>query len=75
MNEAIIIFKTAGDTIEAERKLIDAGIDARMMDAPKSINAGGNICLAVNPRDIGKVRLLLGDRIGEIFPVGEGGVI
>jgi hypothetical protein len=66
MNETTVFFGNSGDTIAAERKLIDAGMEARI--APNNTGAVCGICLVVNSGDMGKVRLLLGDSIREIIP-------
>ena len=66
VSNLLITFKNAHDVVSGERKLIDAGIEVKMMNAPKTLGPGCDICLAINPADIKKVRLLLGGNIREI---------
>ena len=67
MRETIIILKNDSDIIGAERKLIDAGMDARITNAPDYIKPGNSVCLAVNSNDAGKARLLLGDIVRQMI--------
>jgi hypothetical protein len=67
----ILVFHSARDAIAGERKLLDAGIDAQPLPAPKTISPGCGICLLANHADIGKVRLILGNSIRGICPETE----
>ena len=66
MTGLILCFKSAQDAVAGERKLMDAGMDARLIPAPKTMGPGCGMCLMVNSTDIGKVRLLLGETIREL---------
>ena len=71
MTDLVLAFRSASDAIAGERKLLDAGVDVQMVDAPKVIGPGCGICLKVNPASIAKVRLLLGATIQSIHPESE----
>jgi hypothetical protein len=71
MTDLVLTFQNASDAVAGERKLLDAGVDVRMMPAPKAIGPGCGICLVVNSVDIGKVRLLLAGSIRGICREGE----
>jgi len=73
MTEFILGFRRAGDAIAGERKLLDAGVDVQMIDAPKTIGNVCGVCLKVHAADLGKVRMLLGETIQGIYSEnGEG---
>jgi hypothetical protein len=63
IREIIITFRNTHDAIMGERKLLDAGIDVRIMSMPSRLGPACGICLRVNPGDIEKARMLLGGSI------------
>ena len=67
MTEFVLCFRSAGDAIAGERKLLDVGLDVRMIDSPKTIQNNCGICLRVHSADIGKVKLILGKTIQAIY--------
>ena len=67
MTEYILVFKNANDAIAGERKLLDAGVDVELKPAPKTMSPGCGICLRVNTADLGKVRLLLGETMRNMY--------
>ena len=69
----ILTFQSAGDAIAGERKLLDAGMEAEPIPAPKAIKGGCGACLKVYSAGIGKVRLLLGETILSICLENENG--
>ena len=73
MKKLILAFQSTGDAIAGERKLLDAGVDVRVMPAPKSAGGSGGICLVINAADAGKARLLLGNSIRSACPETEDG--
>ena len=67
----LVFFHTSGDAIAGERKLLDSGVDAQLVSAPKTVNFGG-VCLRVNAAEIDTLRLLLGETIRDICPEDDG---
>ena len=63
MTEVLLVFKNTSDAVAGERKLLDAGVDAQVIPAPKTMSPGCGICLKINSADIGKVRLILGENM------------
>ncbi|MDR3338422.1 MAG: putative selenium-dependent hydroxylase accessory protein YqeC [Treponema sp.] len=63
IREIVISFRGARDAILGERKLLDAGIDVRIMPMPGRLGPACGICLRVNPGDIKKAQMLLGGTI------------
>jgi hypothetical protein len=66
-DEIIISFRNTRDAIMGERKLLDAGLDVRVMPMPGRIGPACGICLRVNPVDIEKTQALLGETIFGLF--------
>ena len=71
MTEIILVFRSSGAVIAGERKLLDAGVDVRVMAAPKGSGCG--ICLSINAAHLGKAKLLLGNDIQSIYRSDENG--
>lgn len=57
----------------AERKLLDSGVDVRVMPTPKAIGPACGMCLRINREEIHKARMMLGKTIREIFCRNERG--
>jgi hypothetical protein len=66
-DEIILSFRNTRDAIMGERKLLDAGLDVRVMPMPGQLGPACGICLRVNPADLGKTRTLLGETIFGIY--------
>ena len=71
MIRIILAFQSTGDAVAGERKLLDAGVDVRTMPAPKTLAGICGICLAIDPADLGRARLILGDSIRGVYREGE----
>ena len=71
MTELLILFRNDNEAVEGEQKLLNAGIDVKMIPAPKTMGPGCGICLSLSPADLGKAKLLLGGSILEIWPKSE----
>jgi len=71
MTDFILGFRNTSDAIAGERKLLDAGVDAEVITAPKTTKTGCGICLKVHFSDIDKVRMLLGVTIQGVYPETE----
>lgn len=71
MKSFIVSFYSDSDAVAGERKLLDAGMDARLIPAPPE--AGSGVSLAVESSDMGKVKLLLGETVRDIRPKDSAG--
>jgi len=71
MDEITLTFRSSGGVIAGERKLLDAGVNARIMPAPKS--SGTGICLVIDAADLSKAKLLLGNSIQAVYQTDENG--
>ena len=67
MTNLILAFNSASDAIAGERKLLDAGVDVDMIDAPKAIKSGCGICLKLDSAETARARLILGESIRGIY--------
>jgi hypothetical protein len=70
--ELIITFRNSRDAIMAERRLLDSGVDVRVMPMPPQIGAACGIALRVNTEDIAKAKELLGETINGIYHKNDG---
>lgn len=48
MADLILFFGSNADTMIATKTLKDAGIPAKMIPKPANVNAGSNLCLAID---------------------------
>ncbi len=48
MADVILYFGSNADTMIATKTLKDAGVAAKMIPKPASVNAGANLCLSVD---------------------------
>jgi hypothetical protein len=56
--ELICTFNSVHDAIMGERKLLDAGIDVRVMPMPRQLGPACGIALRICPGDLEKARCL-----------------
>lgn len=49
MADVILFFPTNADTMIATKALKDAGVAAKMIPKPASVNATSNLCLSIDP--------------------------
>jgi len=69
----LLAFRSSGELAAGERKLLDAGVDVRTAPSPDSADSGGGICLVIDPADLGKAKLLLGNSIRAVYRIDENG--
>jgi hypothetical protein len=71
-SELIITFRNSHDAIMAERRLLDSGVEVRVMPMPPQLGAACGIALRVNTEDIVKIKELLGETIHGIYQKNDG---
>ncbi|MDR1587846.1 MAG: DUF3343 domain-containing protein [Treponema sp.] len=59
--EIIIVLRSTHEAIMGERKLLDAGIDVRVMPMPRQLGPGCGMALRISPDDFKKAGMLLGE--------------
>jgi hypothetical protein len=73
MGEFILAFRSTEDAIMAERKLLDSGVDVRVMPTPKAIGPACGMCLRINREEMQRARMMLGKTVKAIFCRDDGG--
>jgi hypothetical protein len=70
--DLIITFRNSHDAIMAERRLLDCGLDVRVMPLPRQLGSSCGIALRVNIEDIAETIKLLGETINGIYSKNNG---
>jgi hypothetical protein len=71
--EIIIVLRGTHEAIMGERKLLDAGIDVRVMPMPRQLGPGCGMALRISPEDFEKAGMLLGETVQGLYcRAGEG---
>lgn len=66
MNRVIVSFYRDSDAIAGERKLLDAGMEARLVPAPAASGKNAGLCIAADSRDADRVKLILGETVRDM---------
>jgi hypothetical protein len=74
MEELIFTFHDTHEAIMGERKLLDSGLEARVMPVPRALGKSCGIALRVPEASAERALLLLGENyLGVFCPSGEAG--
>jgi hypothetical protein len=65
--ELVITFHNTREAIMGERQLLDSGVNAGVMPMPPVLGPGCGIALRIDPADLEKAKLLLGETINGIY--------
>ncbi|MDR1319147.1 MAG: DUF3343 domain-containing protein [Treponema sp.] len=65
--EIIVVLRNTHEAIMGERKLLDSGLDVRVMPMPRQLGPGCGMALRIDPGDFEKTRELLGETIRGLY--------
>jgi hypothetical protein len=65
--EIIVVLRGTREAIMGERKLLDAGIDVRVMPMPRQLGPGCGMALRISPDDFEKAGALLGETVRGLY--------